>query len=252
MHVLRSLALVVLLTGPALCGDLVITKKKHVDAQETPNGLQPAKDTTEVLWLGAERMRVEEGDALTLVRLDLKKLYRIDAKAKSYSVVELPFDAKKYLPEDMAPMLEQLSAQFQVTVTPTTETKKIQSWEATRHTMTMRVGGHGGAQQELWVVKGLGVERAGSREMFAALGVGSPFEAVIAAAMAQLDGLAVLVERTRRALGGEVHSREEVVSIEEREPAAGFYELPAGLTETPFDPLAELKANGQLQTEGAR
>jgi hypothetical protein len=45
-------------------------------------------------------------------------------------------------------------------------------------------------------------------------------------------------------MGNQVKSREAVVSVEDKEPAEGFYDLPAGLTEEPFDPKAEMHGPG--------
>ncbi|MSR63075.1 MAG: DUF4412 domain-containing protein [Planctomycetes bacterium] len=244
MKIVSSLALIAALAGPALCGDLVVTKQKHSDAMEMPGQSQPAKDTTEVLWIGKDRLRVDEGDTITIVRADLKKLYTIDAKAKTYTALDLPIDLKKYMPAEMAPMMEQMSAQMKVTVTPTTETKKIKDWDATRFTMNMSMPMGGGMTQELWVVKGLGAEHAGWQEMYASLSASNPFGGSMAAEMKKIDGMPVLIERSQKMMGHEMKSREEVVSIEDKEPAADFYELPTGLTEKPFDPMAGMQMGG--------
>jgi len=243
MKIVSSLVLLAALASPALCGDMVVTKKKHSDAVQGGPQSQPAKDTTEVQWIGADRVRIDEGDDITIVRLDLKKLYMIDAKAKTYTAVDLPFDMKKYMPAEYAPMMEQMTSQMKVTVTPTTETKKIKDWDATRFTMSMSMPMGGGMTQELWVVKGLGTDHAGWREAYSAMMASNPFAGGMAAEMKKLEGMPVLIERTMN-MGGESKSREEIVSIEDKEPAAGFYDLPTGLTEKPFDPMSEMQMGG--------
>ena len=40
----------------------------------------------------------------------------------------------------------------------------------------------------------------------------------------------------------EIRSRQAVTSVEEKEPAAELYEVPAGFTERPFDPMAHTQA----------
>ena len=70
MKTIVSLAFLAVLSSPAWCGDTVITKAKHSDAAMG----QPAKDTKEVLWLGKDHMRMEEGTNVTIVRADLKKM----------------------------------------------------------------------------------------------------------------------------------------------------------------------------------
>ncbi|MEQ1892894.1 MAG: DUF4412 domain-containing protein [Planctomycetota bacterium] len=232
MKFLASFAALTLLAGALGAGDLVVTKEKHSDAMAG----QAATDTVEVSWFGKDRMRTDEGTSITIVRADLKKMYMLDAKAKTYSVIDLPLDMKKYIPAEMAPMLEHMGA-MKATVTPTTETKKIKDWDATRYTMTMSMP-MGGMTQELWVVKNLGAEFPGWRELSATVMSANPFGGNMAEEMKKIDGLPVLVERTMKMPGGEMKARESVVSVETKEPAAGFYDLPEGYTEKPFDPLA--------------
>jgi len=244
MKILTRLALLVTLAAPALAGDLVVTKEKHSDA--SPMTGQAARDTVEVTWIGTDRMRVDEGDSITLVRADLKKMYTIDSKAKTYTVVDLPLDMKKYMPPEMAPMLEHL-AQMKATVTPSEETRKIKDWDATRYTLSLSMGMGGEMTQELWVVKSLGADHPGWRELAAVLQSANPFGGSLAEELKKIDGMPVLIERTMKTPGGEIKAREAVVSVEEKEPAQGFYDLPAGLTEKPFDPLA-----GMAMGRGAR
>jgi len=244
MNLHASLATLALLAGSSNAGDLVLTKEKHSDA--SPATGQAASDTLEVTWIGKDRMRVEEGTSITIVRGDLKKLYLIDSKAKTYSVLDLPIDMKKYIPAEMAPMLEHMGT-MKATVTPTTETKKIKDWEATRYTLTLTMP-MGGMTQEMWVVKSLGAEYPGWRELAGAVMSTSPFTGNMAEELQKIDGMAVLVERSMKMPGGELKSRESVTSIETKEPAAGLYDLPEGFTEKPFDPMAGMMGGGGGRT----
>src|SRR5262245_17587987 len=101
-------AFAVLLASPALCGDLMITKEKHTDAFSMMGHDQPAKDTKQVMWIGKDRIRVEEGDTVSIVRADLKKLFILDTKAKTVSTLDLPLDMKKYMPPEASGMFDQM------------------------------------------------------------------------------------------------------------------------------------------------
>jgi hypothetical protein len=234
MKLIVSLALATVLSSPAWCGDTVITKSKHSDAFMG----QPAKDSTEVLWIGADHMRVEEGTSVTIVRADLKKMYMLDTAAKTVTTIDLPFDMKKYMPAEMAPMMEQMAAQQKVTVTPSTETKMIKDWNATKYTMTMSMGMGGSMTQEMWVTKDIGTDRAGWQEMLSAQVASNPFASGMAAEMKKIDGIAVMTERTMSMMGSESKSTENVLTVEVKEAPAGHYDVPAGYTEKPFDPMA--------------
>jgi hypothetical protein len=238
MKFLASFAALALLTHVASAGDLVVTREKHSDA--TP--MSPATDTIEVTWLAKDRMRVEEGTSVTIVRGDLKKMYLVDTKAKTYSIVDLPLDMKKYIPAEMAPMLEHMGP-MKATLTPTTETKKIKDWDATRYTLTLAMP-MGGMTQEMWVVKSLVTEYPGWCELAGSMMSTNPFMGNMAEEMKKLDGMPVLVEISMKMPGGEMKSREAVKSVETKEPAAGLYDLPQGYTEKPFDPMSEMGMGG--------
>jgi hypothetical protein len=241
MKTLLALAFATAISAPAFGHDTVITKEKHTDAAKVMGQDRPAQDVKQVIWIGKDHMRVEEGDKVTIVRADLKKLYILDTKAKTRTALDLPLDMKKYMPADMAPMMEQMTSQIKITVTPTTETKKIKDWNATKYTVAMTLPMGGSATQEMWVTKDVGGDRAGWQEMYAALMSASPFSAAMADEMKKIDGLPVLSERTQTMMGNEVKSRESVVSVEEKEATADLFELPKDYTDKPFDPMAEMK-----------
>jgi hypothetical protein len=192
---------------------------------------QPAKDTQEVTWIGKDHMRVEEGDKVTIVRLDLKKMYILDTKAKTSSTLDLPVDMDKYMPEEMAPMMEQMLSQMKVTITPTEEKKKIQDWNATKYTMTMSLPMGGSLDQEMWVVKDIGIDP----ELWQ-----------------KLQGAVMSVERTQKMMGNEMKSTEKVLSVEEKDPPKDFYDLPKDYKDTPYDPMSEMHMGGSGGAHGPR
>ena len=234
MKPILSLAFLAALSSPAWCGDTVITKAKHSDAAMG----QPAKDTTEVLWIGPGHMRVEEGTSVTIVRADLSKMYMLDTAARTVSTIDLPFDMKKYMPPEMAGHMEQMASMSKVTVTPSSETQMIKDWNATKYTMTMSMPMGGSMTQVMWVTKDIGTDRAGWREMFAAQMASSPFASGMAEEMKKIDGIAVQVERTMSMMGSDSKSTENVLTVEDKEAPAGHYDVPEGYTEKPFDPMS--------------
>lgn len=242
MKRLLQFAFAAFLSAPAFCADFVITTTKHTDAAK--GGMPgmpatPAKDSTSVTWIGKEHLRIENGDDVTLLRADTKKLYMLDTKAKTYSVIDLPFDLKKYMPAEYAPMFEQMASQVKVTVTATTETKKIKEWNATKYTVVTALPMGGSMTQEIWATKDITIDAALWQETMGALQSLNPMGgAAMAAEMKKIEGVHVLTERTQSMMGNEVKTKDEVVSVEQKEPAAGLYEVPKDFTEKPFDPMA--------------
>jgi hypothetical protein len=245
MRFIACIALAATLLAPALRADVVVTKTKHQDAMKSVGGEQPATDTTEVTWFGKDRLRTEEGTNVTIVRGDLKKMYLLDTKAKTVTTLDLPVDMKKYLPPEAAPMMEQMLGQMKVTVTPTTETKKIKDWNATKYTMTMSMGMMGGnVTQDLWMTKDVEIDHKAFNELSSAMFSTVLGGKAIADEYKKLEGFPVLVEATRKTMGPTLKSREEVTAIETKEPTEGLYEVPKDYTEKPFDPMADAMGPG--------
>lgn len=238
MKRLFTLAVAAALSTPVLAADYVLTKKKHTDAMSFGPQETPAVDSTEVTWIAKDMMRSDEGDKSTIIRLDLKKMYVVDHKAKTVSTIDMPMDMKKYFPPEMAPMIEQVLSSMKVTVTPSTETKKIQTWNTTKYTMTLSMM-MGGITQEMWTTKDIQLAGTGWNEMTTAMLSMRMGGEAMAAEMKKVEGVPVLVERVQKVGPGEVKSREEIVSVEQKEPAKGWYELPKDYVEKPFDPMAE-------------
>ena len=231
-------ALAALLTAPAFCADLVVTRSTHSDAMKLPGMEQPAKDSTEITWFAKDRMRVENGDQVTIVRADLKKMYMLDVKQKTVSTVDLPIDMKKYVSAEMAPMLDQIGTMMKITVTPTTETKKIKDWNATKYTMTMSMPMGGGFTRDIWATKDIELDSTAFNALAGTMMSSAIGGASMAADFSKIEGFTVLTEGTQKVMGQSSKTREELVSIEKKEAPEGLYEVPKGFTEKPFDPMA--------------
>jgi hypothetical protein len=235
-------ALVAALATPALAADTKITMTKHTDAMNVRGHTAPAEDSTEVMWVGKDRMRVENGDTVTIVRPDLKKMFIVHTADKTYTALDLPIDMKKYFPPELAPMLEQQYGGMKVTVTPTTETKKIKEWNTTKHTMTTSMEMMGmtiTSTADIWVTKDVTIDRAAFADMHGSMMGMMPGGAAIVAEYKKLDGFPVLTETTRKVMGSDMKTREEITAVESKDAPEGSYDVPKDFKEVPFDPMKE-------------
>lgn len=241
-HLVRF-ALVAALATPALAADTVITTSKHTDAMQMMGQEIPAKDSTEVTWLAKDKLRIEEGDKVTIIRGDQKKMYIIHPKDKTFSAVDLPFDLKKALPPEMAPMIEQMMGQMKFTVTPTTETKKVKDWNTTKYTMTMS-GGMFTMTQTMWVTKDIKMDCAAFKDLYGSVLSMMPGGASMVSEMQKLDGFPVLVEQSTSVMGSETKGKEEVTSVESKDAPEGNYDVPKDFKEQPFDWMSDNPSGG--------
>ena len=121
--------------------------------------------------------------------------------------------------------------------------------EKETETMSMPMGGS--LTQEIWATKDLGIDMAAYGQLHESLMATNPFGgASMGTEMKKVDGLPVLTERTVTMMGNATKAREEVTSIEQKEAPAGHYDVPAGFTEKPFDPMAEMEKG--MRGKGAR
>lgn len=231
--------------GAAGDPDTVITKKTHTDAFTMRDRETPARDATITTWMrGKDKLRIEDGDQVTIVLAGEKKVHILNTKDKTASTVELPFDRSKYMPES-GPALGGGGRGGEgrggdggnaptVTVTPTEETKKINNWTAKKYKVT-RSGGFNSSTEEVFAVADAGFELGAFRELTAQIPNMRPAPAG-GDEMKKIEGFVILTERTRQMGDADVKSREEIVSIEKKEAPEGAFEIPKDYQIKPFEP----------------
>jgi hypothetical protein len=240
---LTALVLGLTLTAP-LAADTLLTKRRDADEMTSPTGaVSPgAKNLKVEIWIGPDRVRRDGGPTSLLLRLDQRKLYFINNPAKTYTVTDLRQEGGRWV-SDFASSLPQghsipkaaldemrkvwlLSAKAE----PTGETRKIGSWQATRFKIaeSNQAGTGQRIQLDWWIAPDLHVEDGPLRALMRLLaGTGMGGDAWLDTVF-DLPGYPVLFERKQQQPEVEVKTREELVSVEQREPPAGIYEPPAG------------------------
>ena len=234
----RSLValLVVLLTAGVVSADFKVVKMTHRDGFSIMGQDQPANDQEEVTWIGADRMRSNQGDTSAIVRLDTKKLIIVNHADQTYNVIDLPLDISKFLPPQMAEQMLTMMT-LDVTVTPTDERQKIGDWQARRYDMKM-TSQMMTVDATLWATTAVDLDQESYRRMVAEILRLQPGADNMAEEMAKIEGLVVAQESimSMTTVGDTtVASSEKVTSVEKVDPPAGNYDPPEGYTEKPFD-----------------
>ncbi len=234
MLVRRTLAtfFVVLFAAGFATADIKVVKNTHQDGFSIMGQTQPADDRQQTTWIGDDRMSMDQGNGVTIVRLDLMKLYLIDHDSKTYQVLDLPVDLSKLVPPEMQPMLAMM--QFTVTVTPTDEHKQVGAWNARRYDMVMD-GQMFSMKTTMWVTKVQGYDPEAFNSMYVHLNSLQPGMADAVKEMSKIEGLVVEQQGVMTMMGTEVGTSEQAVSIDQMTPPPGTYDPPAGYTEKPFD-----------------
>lgn len=237
-HFLPMIAAAIALAAEARA-ETVLMHVVHTEAYQRNGAEVPAKDSRQAVWIGKQRMRVETDDTTMVVRLDLSKMYLLDARQKIAAVIELPFEIRRYFPPEVLERVEK-SAPF-ATVTPHEETRKIGEWNAQRYTMSIQTGTTPTSREEVWTTKDLPIDLAEYNALNQQISMLRAGGGTLAYEMKRLEGVPVLTNRVRLVDGVEVRSRDELVLVEEKPAPEGLFDVPADYQQKPFDPYAELQ-----------
>ncbi len=236
IHRALLIAAAVVLVAGAASADIKIVKMDHTDGFNAMGRTTPPVDQERVTWIGKDRMRTDMSDTSTIIRLDEKKLYVVDHDEKTYNIMELPIDLSQFMPPGMAEQMIPMMT-FDVTVTPTDETKMIGEWKARRFDVTM-TSKMATIEMTMWATQDVEFDQEAYYAMYKHLNSMSPGLQKMAEEMSKLDGLVIEEEgvTTMTIMGNTtIRKSQKTTSIEDLAPPAGTYEPPADYTEKPFD-----------------
>ncbi len=239
----RPLLLPVLLLALAapVAADTLLTLKNHVDAVQVAGESQPAKDTQVRVWVSDDKLRRDEGEISSILRLDRNKLYVVRHADKTWSELALPIDFARLMPKGSEEVGALWAQQMKLTVQlqPTQETRTVGSWNARKVKMDITNATGMKIASTLWVSKDVQGWSALNR-LAATLAALQPGSASWVSALEQMEGFPVLREDQVEAMGARFGTREELVSVETRDANPGTYDPPAGYQQEPFNPLEGL------------
>jgi hypothetical protein len=229
LPLLLALPLALLAGGALAKPDAYVTGKIEADdfqgVHQAPGGADPKVE----IWIGADRASRRQAGMTTILRLDQKRLYRIDSARRIYVVQELRNQGSLWEPVPKKNDVMTLDAEAQELMRPhftllpsTPETRKIGSWQAKRY--------EGKLESQLeslrtrliwWLAPEVKIDDRAYRQL---LLVESP----ALAPLLENPGFPVLCESFAQQPGYEVKSSLAIQKIETREPPAGVYDPPAG------------------------
>ena len=235
LKALVGVALFVLMAGSA-SADTKIVKLEHTDGFNAMGRTTPPMDQEQVTWIGSDRMRSDKGDTSTIIRLDQKKLYVLHHDEKTYNSLDLPVDITQFMPPGMAEQMMSMMT-FDVTVTPTDETKMVGDWKARRYDVAM-TSKMADITMAMWATTDAPFDQDAYYSMYQHLNSMSPGLDKMAQEMRKIDGLVIEEDgtTTMTVMGNTTIKRNsKTTSIEDLDPPAGTYDPPADYTEKPFD-----------------
>jgi hypothetical protein len=217
--------------------DTLLTLKSHTDTPAMLGNNVGGADKTVTVWIGPNRVRRDDGAASSILLFDKKKLYIVDHNDRSYTAIDLPVDFKKLLPGAQGEALYKemsATAKMDAKITKTAETKKIGAWNTQKYHVeltnpTIKV------TTDMWVSKDVGVDMNVLRQMQLSMASLQPGALDWVKKMQQIDGFPVRQESSLNfGAPKDTKTREELVSVEKKEPPANTFAPPTGYTQKPF------------------
>jgi len=222
--------------------DTKVVQQSHQDSYTIMGQTHPATDTEQVLWIGDDRVRLDQGDTSVLIRVDREKMYFLDHEDKTSSAVDLPLDIKQYLPQGMGDQITQMM-KFEVEVTPTDETRTIGEWTTNRYdvVMTSQMVTVGSI---FWVAHDVDLDIDHFYELYEQMVAAQPGMTDVVNAMRSMKGFVIEQQgEAKMPMMGDVSikSSQKTVSIEDVTPPGGAYDPPADYTEKELDLMAMMQ-----------
>jgi hypothetical protein len=222
--------------------DTKVVQMTHQDSFSVMGQTQPAKDEQQVLWIGADRMRLDTGTTSVLVRLDQQKMILLDHEAKTASAIDLPIDLGTMLPPGMGEQMMQMM-QFDVTVNPKGEKRQIGEWQTTGYDVSM-TSQMMSITSTLWATTDLDVDFDAYYDLYTQILSLQPGMKKMADEMRQIKGLVIEQDgvASMPMMGdASFKTSQKTVSIDTIDPPPDLYEIPPDYTDEPFDYMSFMK-----------
>jgi hypothetical protein len=220
---------IVAMAALSLSADIYIKSNTHTDAMQMMGQATPASDSVSELWIGDNTLAMVSSNSTSIVDLGKNMFYMINTKNKSYVETPLPLDFAKLLPPQMASMASMMI--MSATVVPTSETKKVGTWNCKGYDMTMTVMGMP-MKSRIWATTDVPFDTAKFAEKFMpAMTKGMMrLDDNSVKEMMKIKGYQVASEMSAEMMGAKIHSTSEVLEITTKGAPAGIYSVPAGFT----------------------
>jgi hypothetical protein len=236
-------ALFCCVTQPCLA-DVLITMK--IQSDPIAELKVAAEEQTTTTWLGENKLREDGGDRSTIIDNDAKKLFILNHSRKSYFAFDIPIDLLAKVPEELRLQIEEANFRnkIEVEVTPMDESKEINGYRTKKYSIEVSGANVLKMTRELWMAEDVGFDVEAYKSMMKTMLTAQPIGSEWMNKFWDIKGFPVRSESSVEVMGQVVHTKEELISVEEKQPAVGTYAPPADYTKEVFDFLKMMQQSG--------
>jgi len=167
---IKTLALISTVTlslslSGAFGSEIFMSHKITTDSYKKDKKEGESEVRTSKQWFAGDKLRSDDGDESVLMLLDKDSIYTIDHKKKTYfafqaSTLGMPANAEadgEQVPEMLSSMMGNMF-KMEVSIEPTSETKKIGQWNCTKYNQTIKMMGVT-TTTELWATEDVAIDK---------------------------------------------------------------------------------------------
>jgi len=231
--------------------DVFMKQKQHTDAMEIMGQKQPAKDIITTIWMTSNKVRSDNEETSTILRLDKNVQYVLNHAKKTY--MEIPIllgkDSEtaamsgqdKEGAEAMQNMMKSMM-KMEINITESGEKKTIRGWKCKKYLQTVETF-MGPMNSEVWATEDIKLDYDLYAKFTAAMFAIMPgMDDVIKKMfqeMKKIKGIPVLTTSSNTIMGQTVNSTMELLEFKEGKAPAGIFNLPPGYkkTDMPMGPM---------------
>lgn len=182
---------------------------------------QPDKDQINKTYILGEKMRVESGSSVTIMRADKKIMWNIMTDQKQY--MEMTFEQMDQMASMGMSMLKG-KKELDFTFKKTDATKKIKNWNCYEVIVESQM-----MKQKMWLTEDLPYNKEDFYKFYSNMPRAKKLAESFFKAK-ELKGYPVYTETEMNMMGMKIESTSELISIEKKSMSGEIFELPQGYT----------------------
>lgn len=228
-----------LLNATYLFADIYMKQKTTTSGFSMMGQTQPGEEKVQEIWLAKDKIATVSEDEAMIMENNSNKMIFINHTNKSYAEMVMDMDTiaaqsgEEMDEEEKAAMKNMMAAMgnIKITITPTSETKKIGKWNCKKYIQKMEIF-TGPIVSEMWVTNQIKIDYDQYAKFMTSMISKMPgMKQAMANYMQEIKkmkGVAVLTTSTNKIMGQEMKSSTELLEFKEGKAPANVFKIPAG------------------------